>query len=72
MKKSIYLKIFLALACGFALMAFACCKDKNSQSSDIDTSGTTQQEQGDVTMYITTGNRTYDFKKVATDFSSKS
>jgi glucosylceramidase len=30
------------------------------------------EEQGDVTMYITTGSRTYDFQKAVTDFSSKS
>jgi glucosylceramidase len=65
----IYLKTLAVFVCVFALAIFACCKERSDTPEDT---GITPTEQGDVTMYITTGNRTYDFKKVATGFSSKS
>jgi glucosylceramidase len=46
------------------------CSSPNNQDNE---SGTTQSEvKGDVTVYVTTNNRSYDFVKTAVDFSTKS
>jgi glucosylceramidase len=69
MKNNSYFKILSVIVCFFTLTVFA-CKSGNNSSDNPEPS--TPAEQGDVIMYITTGSRSYDFKKAVTDFSSKS
>jgi glucosylceramidase len=69
MRPNTCLKLPAALACLLALTAFA-CRDKGSRPDDP--APPAPAAQGDVTMYITSGNRTYDFAKAATGFSATS
>jgi glucosylceramidase len=70
MKSNIYLKTLPVFTCLFAIAVLA-CKNGDSSSGNPEPPAPLEQE-GDVTMYITTGNRSHDFKKAVTSFSSKS
>ncbi|MDR0581939.1 MAG: glucosylceramidase [Prevotellaceae bacterium] len=68
MKKYHYLKILPVIACFLSFTVWAC----RGASPDNPEPPNPPAVQGDVTMYITSASRTYDFLKTATDFSSKS
>lgn len=67
MKIQFDLKLILLAA---VLCGFVACSDKNKDNGGENEIPDT--ETGDVTIYVTTSNRTQDFKKHAVDFSKKS
>ncbi|MDR3285917.1 MAG: glucosylceramidase [Prevotellaceae bacterium] len=67
MKSNTYIKILLVLVF-FAGTIFS-CKEKTGNTEDPELPTVVQ---GDVTMYITNAGRSFDFKKLATNFSDRS
>src|SRR5690554_3899212 len=68
MKMLVNLRIFLIIA---TVLSFTSCKDVNRESDETGDQ-TNNPENGDVTIYVTTSNRSQDFNKQFSDFSEKS
>ena len=69
MKLPFYIKVSALLL--FLLYGFSFCKDGGKEDNGDNGSDPEIPVKGDVTLYVTTNNRTFDFKKIAVDFSKR-
>ncbi len=69
MKHPFYIKVSALLL--FLLCGFSFCKDGGKEDNGGNGSDPEIPVKGDVTLYVTTNNRTFDFKKIAVDFSKR-